>query len=46
MSVDDGVAGLVAVVDELGLTDSTYFFVTSDHGWNLGQVGAAWAAWD
>ena len=37
MSVDDGVAGVAAVVHELGLDNRTYFFVTSDHGWNLGQ---------
>ena len=37
MSVDDGVAGLVAAVEDIGATDKTYFFVTSDHGWNLGQ---------
>lgn len=37
MSVDDGIAGIVGAVSELGLDSSTYFFVTSDHGWNLGQ---------
>ena len=37
MSVDDGIAGISAAVSELGLENSTYFFVTSDHGWNLGQ---------
>eukprot|EP01043_Picozoa_sp_COSAG02_P104310 COSAG02_NODE_40302_length_407_cov_0.675325_1_plen_41_part_01 len=29
MSVDDGIAGIVSTVEELGLIDSTYFFVTS-----------------
>lgn len=37
MSVDDGVAGIVATVEDLGIQNRTYFFVTSDHGWNLGQ---------
>ena len=37
MSVDDGVAGIVAAVTELNLMSKTYFLVTSDHGWNLGQ---------
>ena len=32
MSVDDGIAGVVATVNELGLQNRTYFFVTSDHG--------------
>ena len=27
MSVDDGIAGIVSIVEELGLIDSTYFFV-------------------
>ena len=30
MSVDDGIAGIVSAVEELGLSNSTYFFVTSD----------------
>lgn len=29
MSVDDGIAGVVSTVEELGLMESTYFFVTS-----------------
>jgi len=37
MSVDDGVAGIVAVLDELNLTQTTYIIITSDHGFNLGQ---------
>ena len=32
MSVDDGIAGIVATVSDLGLQNRTYFFVTSDHG--------------
>tara|TARA_B110001452_G_scaffold234810_1_gene213318 strand:- start:85 stop:1779 length:1695 start_codon:yes stop_codon:yes gene_type:complete len=37
LSVDDAVAGVVAAVRSLGAFDSTYFLVTSDHGYNLGQ---------
>lgn len=37
MSVDDGIAGIVDAVEGLGVADRTYFIVTSDHGWNLGQ---------
>lgn len=32
MSVDDEVAGIVGLLDELGLVDSTYILITSDHG--------------
>jgi N-acetylglucosamine-6-sulfatase len=37
MSVDDLISDVVAKIDDLGLTDSTYFFFTSDHGFQLGQ---------
>lgn len=37
MSVDDVVAGIIAAVDDLGLAGSTYFFFSSDHGFQLGQ---------
>ena len=37
LSVDDAVAGMVAAVEELGLWNRTYFMITSDHGYNLGQ---------
>ena len=37
MSVDDGVAGVSAALDSLGLATRTYVLITSDHGWNLGQ---------
>lgn len=37
LSVDDAVAGVVSAVRSLGAFDSTYFLVTSDHGYNLGQ---------
>ena len=30
LSVDDGVAGMVAAVEDLGLENQTYFFLTSD----------------
>jgi arylsulfatase A-like enzyme len=37
LSVDDGIAGMADALEELGLTNTTYLIVTSDHGWNLGQ---------
>jgi hypothetical protein len=37
MSVDDGIAGIVEALDDLGVSDKTYVMITSDHGWNLGQ---------
>lgn len=37
MSVDDVIADVIRVVDELGLSDCTYFFYSSDHGFQLGQ---------
>lgn len=37
MSVDDVIGDVIALVDELGLSDSTYFFYSSDHGFQLGQ---------
>lgn len=37
MSVDDLVADVIGAVEELGLSDSTYFFFSSDHGFQLGQ---------
>merc|ERR1719450_1696050 len=36
MSVDDAYAAIVAKVEELGQMHNTYFFVSSDHGYNLG----------
>lgn len=35
MSVDDVIAAVIGVVDELGLSDSTYFFYSSDHGFQV-----------
>lgn len=37
MSVDDAVSDVFKTVEELGLMDSTYFFFSSDHGFQLGQ---------
>lgn len=37
MSVDDVIGDVIALVDKLGLLDSTYFFYSSDHGFQLGQ---------
>jgi N-acetylglucosamine-6-sulfatase len=37
MAVDDLIGELVRTIDELGLSDSTYFFYSSDHGFQLGQ---------
>ncbi len=33
LSVDDAVAGVVGALDELGVLDSTYVLLTSDHGY-------------
>jgi len=37
MSVDDVIAAVIAKCDSLGVLDKTYFFYTSDHGFQLGQ---------
>ena len=37
MSVDDVIGAVIDEVEALGLTDNTYFFYTSDHGFQLGQ---------
>jgi len=37
LSIDDAIAGMVDALDEIGALDSTYIFITSDHGYNLGQ---------
>eukprot|EP00927_Polykrikos_kofoidii_P025765 TRINITY_DN23087_c0_g1_i1.p1 TRINITY_DN23087_c0_g1~~TRINITY_DN23087_c0_g1_i1.p1 ORF type:complete len:582 (-),score=64.81 TRINITY_DN23087_c0_g1_i1:25-1770(-) len=37
MSVDDVIAEVIKTVDDLGLSDSTYFLYSSDHGFQLGQ---------
>ena len=35
MSVDDVIADVVATCDELGVTNTTYFFYSSDHGFQV-----------
>lgn len=37
LSVDDSYAGIYEAVKALGKLDNTYFLVSSDHGYNLGQ---------
>lgn len=37
LSIDDAIAGVVHALEELQVLDSTYIFITSDHGYNLGQ---------
>lgn len=37
MSVDDLIGDAVQACDDLGVLDSTYFFFTSDHGFQLGE---------
>ena len=37
MSVDDAIAGVIGAVEELGLAENTYFFYSSDHGFQLGE---------
>jgi len=37
MSVDDVIGEVIESVDSLGLLDNTYFFYSSDHGFQLGQ---------
>ena len=37
MSVDDLIADVVELCEALGVADNTYFFYSSDHGFQLGQ---------
>lgn len=37
LSVDDSYAEIIDTVDQLGQLNNTYIFITSDHGYNLGQ---------
>ena len=37
MSVDDVIEAVVGAVTELGQAERTYFFFSSDHGFQLGQ---------
>eukprot|EP00051_Salpingoeca_urceolata_P014663 m.187013 g.187013 ORF g.187013 m.187013 type:complete len:405 (-) comp18150_c1_seq6:22-1236(-) len=41
LSVDDLIDDVIAVVDAHGELKNTYFFSTSDHGYNLGQLRLA-----
>jgi len=36
LSVDDSFSAIIQTVEDLGQADNTYFFFTSDHGYNLG----------
>eukprot|EP00939_MAST-03C_sp_MAST-3C-sp1_P001972 g1972.t1 len=37
LSIDDAIDGIHTALKDLGILNSTYFLVTSDHGYNLGQ---------
>jgi N-acetylglucosamine-6-sulfatase len=37
MSVDDVIAGVIGACEDLGVADNTYFFYSSDHGFQLGE---------
>ncbi|EGD81213.1 hypothetical protein PTSG_11248 [Salpingoeca rosetta] len=37
LSVDDAHAQLLSVLEDLGVANNTYWFVSSDHGYNLGN---------
>jgi len=37
LSIDDAIDAMVDTLEELGISDKTYIFITSDHGYNLGQ---------
>ena len=37
MSVDDVIASVIGAVEKLGVADNTYFFYSSDHGFQLGE---------
>lgn len=37
MSVDDLIGDVIGVCEELGVADNTYFFYSSDHGFQLGE---------
>ena len=42
MSVDDIIGEAVAVVEEAGAMDNTYFIYSSDHGYSFGELNLAW----
>lgn len=37
MSVDDLISDVIGLCDKLGMMDNTYFFYSSDHGFQLGE---------
>ena len=37
MSVDDSYAQIYQTLEDLGIADNTYWVISSDHGYNLGQ---------
>ena len=37
MSVDDLIGDVIGTVEAMGQINSTYFFYSSDHGFQLGQ---------
>ena len=37
MSVDDVIAEVIGTCEDLGVADNTYFFYSSDHGYQLGE---------
>eukprot|EP00750_Incisomonas_marina_P015751 INCI186.1.p1 GENE.INCI186.1~~INCI186.1.p1 ORF type:complete len:603 (+),score=92.86 INCI186.1:106-1914(+) len=37
MSVDDVISDVISLCEELGVANNTYFFYSSDHGFQLGQ---------
>jgi N-acetylglucosamine-6-sulfatase len=37
LSIDDAIAAMHDAIVDLGVDHKTYFFITSDHGYNLGQ---------
>lgn len=37
LSIDDAIEGMVQTLQDIGVSERTYFLITSDHGYNLGQ---------
>lgn len=37
LSIDDAIEGMVQTLQDVGVSERTYFLITSDHGYNLGQ---------
>ena len=42
MSVDDLIGDVITLCDVLGLSNNTYFFYSSDHGFQLGNFNVPW----